>query len=118
MKHIKLILVLGILASGAIGAERATAGTCQTTSSSFPFFLSCNFRSEGYGYTDSGTKAVAAFLKSGRAGYDQVTTLALNSAGQGITNCKAVDTTIDINPVSDTTGCSTAAGGVVQSNWW
>lgn len=62
MKHIKLILVLGILASGAIGAERATAGTCQTTSSSFPFFLSCNFRSEGYGYTDSGTKAVAAFL--------------------------------------------------------
>jgi len=105
-------LVTGLALVGIAGmSSDANAGGCQAQTGGWPFSLTCNWRAQGWGVTESGTKVVYAKLIGNGNGLVYALTNGVKSDGNLIPLCQAIDDEIDAIPEDDRSGCSSAVGG-------
>lgn len=100
-----------------LGTSGAFAGVCQVTSGSWTVQQFCGLQSRGYGKgTNSafgtGQKGLAALSTGVSGGFSSVAAQAVNSAGQQITGCGAVDNIEDGSDLNGNGGW--AIGGACQ----
>ena len=101
-----------------LGTSAALAGVCQVTTGSWAVQQFCGLTSRGYGQgTNSafgtGQKGLAALSTGIPGGFSSVAAQAVDSSGQQISNCGAVDTIEDGSNLN--VNGSWAVGGPCQN---